>query len=162
MSVASMIFPGDVVTHINGIELRDYTVDDIIALICSLFDSEAAATTTTAAATHNNHLVTPPPPPPPTTSSPIAQTLSLLDGTMNLFTSTSSTSQDTDRSHFFSPPSPKSPVTHHHQQHPNQTSDSNNNSGRQKVLELQFVLNADVAVAKALHLRAMAIRSQQL
>ena len=162
MSVASMIFPGDVVTHINGIELRDYTVDDIIALICSLFDSEAAATTTTAAATHNNHLVTPPPPPPPTTSSPIAQTLSLLDGTMNLFTSTSSTSQDTDRSHFFSPPSPKSPVTHHHQQHPDQTSDSNNNSGRQKVLELQFVLNADVAVAKALHLRAMAIRSQQL
>ena len=159
MAVASMIFPGDVVTHINGIELHDYTVDDIIALICSLFDSEAATTTLTQETQNDvvNAIPASSPPPPPPTSSPITQTLSMLDETINLFTSTSSTSMDTDRSHFFAPPSPK-PSTE--QATPDRSSNKNNSS-KQKVLQLQFVFNADIAVAKALQLRATAIRWQQ-
>ena len=35
------ILKGDVVTHLNGVELRDNTVDDVIALICSLFYSSS-------------------------------------------------------------------------------------------------------------------------
>jgi hypothetical protein len=156
MAVASMIFPGDVVTHINGIELHDYTVDDIIALICSLFDSEAALTLSPETHSDNDSIVPPPPPPPSavTTSSPIAHTLSILDETINLFTSASSTSMDTDRSHFFAPPSPR-PLAP-----PDQFSHLNHHC-KQKVLPLQFVFNADVAVAKALQLRATAIQWQQ-
>lgn len=38
------VMPGDVVTQLNGVELRDETVDDIIARICSLCYSEAVST----------------------------------------------------------------------------------------------------------------------
>ena len=38
------VLKGDVVTHLNGVELRDNTVDDVIALICSLFFSSSSST----------------------------------------------------------------------------------------------------------------------
>jgi hypothetical protein len=39
----SVIVPGDVVTHLNGVELRDVTVDDLIARICSLCYSSSTS-----------------------------------------------------------------------------------------------------------------------
>ena len=42
------VFKGDVVTHVNGVELRDACVDDLMALICSLLYQPPSPMTTTA------------------------------------------------------------------------------------------------------------------
>jgi hypothetical protein len=162
MNVANMILPGDVMTHINGIELHDYTVDDVIALICSLCDSESIPTSSTKVAmTKACNDDKPPSPPPMTSSSSIAQTTSMIDDPMGLFTNPCSASVGTNSSNVLTPSSSSSPKrasactplkleeqrSPHLQEH--------------KVLQLQFVFNADVAVAKALQLRATAIRWAQ-
>jgi hypothetical protein len=186
MNVARMVFQGDVVTHLNGIELHDYTVDDIIALICSLCDSDAVTTTTYSDSINDNDnknynnsvpseatttTTTAPPPPPPSSSPIISTTLSMIDDTINLFTNASSTSIDDDyfSNGFTTPPSTTSHKTtsgkeqqQHHGGNNNKTNSSKSNTQKmQKVLPLQFVFNADVAVAKVLQLRATAIRLQQ-